>query len=126
MVGLKPTIKFQYYHKQVWFKTPKEKIRFMAEVAKEYVRKYGDLYHDKPTPVGISINVYDRKVKETKQELSETYSFRSTDILVIADMVFDGLENVAYDTKNQVGEVFINKLNGHYQKIEFEVYTLEK
>jgi hypothetical protein len=39
-------------------------------------------------------------------------------------MVFDGLENVAYDTKSQVGEVFINKLNGHYQKIEFEVYKL--
>jgi len=120
----KPTVSFQYRSKQVWFKSPSEKQKFMADVAKEYITHYGSKYYGQPEPVGLSINIYDRKVDKSVYELNDKYSFRSTDIILIADLVFEALENVAYDTKRQVGEVFINKLVGHYQKIEFEVYKL--
>jgi len=120
----KPTITFEYYSKQVWFKAPAEKQKFMADVAKAYVAHYGDRYYGQPEPVGLSINIYDRKVKESVYEQHEKYSFRSTDILRITELVIEALENVAYDSKKQVAEIFINKLTNPYQKVEFEVYKL--
>jgi hypothetical protein len=124
MLTSKPTITFQYHSKQVWFKANAEKHKFLSDVAKAYVKHYGSKYYGQPEPVGLSINIYDRKVDKSVYELNDKYSFRSTDILLITELIIEGLENVAYDTKRQVAEIFINKLTNPYQKVEFEVYKL--
>jgi Holliday junction resolvase RusA-like endonuclease len=77
-------------------------------------------------PLGISMTIYEQTPKKTEMKFKKMGEPAITDdkLVEYIKLTVKTLTGIAYENRNQICDISVQKVYGAYNYIEIEVYTL--